>query len=216
MNLLKLCLGLCLISIASADKAPIDLKASESQKLVSTVKEIKKIVVSSSKDSKKQDEAQDRIDSLDEKSDIYEAASTSNLEAGNTVSQGNLYYYYYPVAAYPVHASDKVSSSSSSSASTSLLESPLVFILVPLVLLLIGAALIPFLVSNTNTNTGRSFGRASSLDDKFGSFDELQEAIDQQLTKYMTALDSEDCMDRIVCELGTKASAIPHKNLFFR
>lgn len=215
MNLLKsICLGICLISVALADKAPIDLKASESQKLVSTVKEIKKIVVGKDSAAKKQDEAQDRIDTLDEKSDVYEAAS-SNLEAGSTVSQGNLYYYYYPVAAYPVHASDKVSSSSSSS--TGLLESPLVFILVPLVLLLLGAALIPFLTSNTSTSRGgRSFGRASSMDEKFGSFAELQEAIDVQLAKYMTALDSEDCMDRIVCELGTKASNIPHKNLFFR
>ena len=65
--------------------------------------------------------------------------------------------------------------------------------------------------------SGRSFGsRSSALDEKFGSFEELQEAIDLQLSKYMSALDSERCMDRIVCELGVKASNIPHKNLFFR
>jgi len=113
------------------------------------------------------------------------------------------------VAAYPVHADDKVSSSSGSS----LTDSPLVFILVPLVLLLIAVPVISILLNN---NSGRSFGsRSSALDDKFGSFEELQEAIDLQLSKYMSALDSERCMDRIVCELGVKASNIPHKNLFF-
>ena len=65
-------------------------------------------------------------------------------------------------------------------------------------------------------SSGRSFGRASHLDEKFGSFEELQEAIDHQLSKYMSALDSDRCMDRIVCELGVKASNIPHKSLFFR
>lgn len=159
------------------------------------------------------DKRSDVVVTADEKSDIYEAAaqSSSSYEAGAPVSQGNLYYYYYPVAAYPVHADNKVSSSSSSSGS-SVLDSPLIFILVPLVLLLIAVPVVSLLVGN---NSGRSFGRASSLDEKFGSFEELQEAIDHQLSKYMSALDSDRCMDRIVCELGVKASAIPHKNLFF-
>ena len=117
-----------------------------------------------------------------------------------------------------MHASDKVSNSASSASSGSggLLESPLVFILVPLVLLLLAAPLVALFVNSGSTS--RSFGsyRQSSLDEKFGSFAELQEAIDYQLAKYMTALDSENCMDRIVCELGTKASNIPHKNLFYR
>jgi len=146
----------------------------------------------------------------DEKSDIYEAASQS-YEAGAPVSQGNLYYYYYPVAAYPVHADDKVSNSASSG--SSVLDSPLIFLLVPLVLLLIAVPVVSLLTSNTSS--GRSFGRASHLDEKFGSFEELQEAIDHQLSKYMSALDSDRCMDRIVCELGVKASNIPHKSLFF-
>ena len=82
----------------------------------------------------------------DEKSDIYEAASQS-YEAGAPVSQGNLYYYYYPVAAYPVHADDKVSNSASSG--SSVLDSPLIFLLVPLVLLLIAVPVVSLLTSNT-------------------------------------------------------------------
>jgi len=182
----------------------VDLNTSETQKIITGQEELLKKV------------AEDRVDSLDEKSDVV-----TNYEAGTPVSQGNLYYYYYPVAAYPVNgphqgsASDKVSSSSTSD----LLESPLLFILVPLVLLLVGGAVLAFFVTGTTTTTGRSFygstGRNSDLDEKFGSFAELQTAIDYQLTKYMTALDSENCMDRIVCELGVKASNIPHKNLFY-
>ena len=81
----------------------------------------------------------------DEKSDIYEAASQS-YEAGAPVSQGNLYYYYYPVAAYPVHADDKVSNTASSG--SSVLDSPLIFLLVPLVLLLIAVPVVSLLTSN--------------------------------------------------------------------
>lgn len=181
----------------------VDLKTSESRP--EFVKDIKKITVQSA-----QDRIDSIVDSLEEKSDIYEAP-TSNYEAGAPASTGNLYYYYYPVAAYPVHANEKVSSSSSSG-SSSLLESPLIFLLIPLVLLLIAAPLVAIFVNNNNA---RSFGRSSVMDEKFGSFADLQEAIDYQLAKYMTALDSDDCMDRIVCELGVKASNIPHKNLFF-
>lgn len=183
-------------------------KAVEKNEKKSAVADIKKII--KKVDAAIQQTADKRIDTVDEKSDIVEAAASSSYEAGAPVSQGNLYYYYYPVAAYPVHADDKVSGSSSGS---SLTDSPLVFILVPLVLLLIAVPVISLLLNN---NSGRSFGsRSSALDEKFGSFEELQEAIDLQLSKYMSALDSERCMDRIVCELGVKASNIPHKNLFF-
>merc|ERR1719203_953544 len=107
-------------------------------------------------------------------------------------------------------ATDKVSATSGTS---DLLSSPLLFILVPLLLLSVAVPVIALL---SNTSTGRAFsGRNSDLDEKFGSFAELQTAIDYQLAKYMTALDSEDCMDRIVCELGVKASNIPHKNMFY-
>jgi len=176
----------------------LDLNTSESQKVLTTLKSNEDIL---------KKVAEDRVDTLDEKSDVV-----TNYEAGTPVSQGNLYYYYYPVAAYPVnsHATDKVSATSGTS---DLLSSPLLFILVPLLLLLVAVPVIALL---SNTSTGRSFsGRNSDLDEKFGSFSELQTAIDYQLAKYMTALDSENCMDRIVCELGVKASNIPHKNMFY-
>jgi len=178
----------------------LDLNTSESQQILSKHEDVLKKV------------AEDRVDTLDEKSDVVQ-----NYEAGAPVSQGNLYYYYYPVAAYPVNggpgASDKVSSGASST--SDLLESPLLFILVPLLLLLLAAPLVALFINSSSS--GRSFGgaRNSDLDEKFGSFAELQGAIDYQLAKYMTALDSENCMDRIVCELGVKASNIPHKNLFY-
>ena len=177
----------------------LDLNTSESQKVLTTLKSNEEVL---------KKVAEDRVDTLDEKSDVV-----TNYEAGTPVSQGNLYYYYYPVAAYPVNAqaTDKVSATSGTS---DLLSSPLLFILVPLLLLLVAVPVIALL---SNTNNGRSFsGRNSDLDEKFGSFAELQTAIDYQLAKYMTALDSEDCMDRIVCELGVKASNIPHKNMFYR
>jgi len=215
--LLKLCIfGLILVSSTLADKpssAPEDiLKEDLKAKITTVVKDLKQV-------------ADERSDTIAEKSDIVDAAaaSSSNYEAGAPVSQGNLYYYYYPVAAYPVHsnghgghASDKVSSGSSSALGGDLLESPLVFILVPLVLLLIAAPLVA-LYGGSSVSTSRSFGsrRSANLDDKFGSFDEFQDAIDMQLMKYTAALDSERCMDRIVCELGVRASNIPHKNLFF-
>ena len=177
----------------------LDLNTSESQKVLTTLKSNEEVL---------KKVAEDRVDTLDEKSDVV-----TNYEAGTPVSQGNLYYYYYPVAAYPVNAqaTDKVSATSGTS---DLLSSPLLFILVPLLLLLVAVPVIALL---SNTSTGRAFsGRNSDLDEKFGSFAELQTAIDYQLEKYMTALDSEDCMDRIVCELGVKASNIPHQNMFFR
>lgn len=213
--LLKLCIfGLVLVSSSLADKPEDILKEDLKAKITTVVKDLKQV-------------ADERSDTISEKSDIVDAAAaaSSSYEAGAPVSQGNLYYYYYPVAAYPVHsngghgghASDKVSSGSSSALGGDLLESPLVFILVPLVLLLIAAPLVA-LYGGSSVSTSRSFGsrRSANLDDKFGSFDEFQDAIDMQLMKYTAALDSERCMDRIVCELGVRASNIPHKNLFFR
>ena len=188
-------------SVETEEKAGtiLDLNTSESQKVLTTLKSNEEVL---------KKVAENRVDTLDEKSDVV-----TNYEAGTPVSQGNLYYYYYPVAAYPVNAqaTDKVSATSGTS---DLLSSPLLFILVPLLLLLVAVPVIALL---SNTSTGRAFsGRNSDLDEKFGSFAELQTAIDYQLAKYMTALDSEDCMDRIVCELGVKASNIPHKNMFYR
>ncbi len=107
---------------------------------------------------------------------------------------------------------------------------PFLFMIIPLV-----AATVAFLVlisiqgnNNNNGIIGRSFGdgiggitsaflgRSSELDEKFGSFSDLQAEIDLLLAKYVQALDSDQCMDRIVCELGVKASRIPSKGLLFR
>ena len=128
--------ALLFLSSTLADKA---VEKTEKKSAVADIKKIIKKV-----DAAIQQTADKRIDTVDEKSDIVEAAASSSYEAGAPVSQGNLYYYYYPVAAYPVHADDKVSSSSGSS----LTDSPLVFILVPLVLLLIAVPVISLLLNN--------------------------------------------------------------------
>ena len=132
-----------LLSSALADK-PSTAEEKISSKTSKTKKEISDILKEVSKTT-----ADKRIDTVpqtaDEKSDLVEASSSQNYEAGAPVSQGNLYYYYYPVAAYPVNADDKVSSSGSSS----VLDSPLIYILVPLVLLLIAVPLVSILTSSS-------------------------------------------------------------------
>ncbi|XP_040579736.1 uncharacterized protein [Lepeophtheirus salmonis] len=131
----------------------------------------------------------------------YEAA------AAPAVSTGNLYYYYYPVAAHPITEKPAYRPAKKNED-----FSPLLFLIVPLVLLLAAIPLIGLL----GINTGRSFtARNSELDEKFGSFAELQDEVDNLLRKYIDALDSEQCMDRVVCELGTRAQNIPSKQLFF-
>ena len=52
----------------------------------------------------------------------------------------------------------------------------------------------------------RSFGAASGLGAE----------VDLLLSKYAMALESEECMDRIICELGVNASGLQGKELFFR
>ena len=141
-SLLAFAALLFLSSVILADKA---VEKSTEIKKSPIVIDIKKVKEEVSKKLATKQTADKRIDTVDEKSDIVEAASSSNYEAGAPVSQGNLYYYYYPVAAYPVHADDKVSGSSSGS---SLTDSPLVFILVPLVLLLIAVPVISILLNN--------------------------------------------------------------------
>ena len=134
-----------LLSSALADKPTEEKSSSSNSKTSKTKKEISEIL----KEVSKTTIADKRIDTVpqtaDEKSDLVEASSSQNYEAGAPVSQGNLYYYYYPVAAYPVNADDKVSSSGSSS----VLDSPLIYILVPLVLLLIAVPLVSILTSSS-------------------------------------------------------------------
>lgn len=159
----------------------------------------------------------------------YSAPSSSSSNSGSTaysaaatsaaVSQGNLYYYYYPVAAYPIHNKHQSSKGSHGHAPTTHVQSesdisPLLFLLVPLVLLLLAVPLIALIGANVNNDDRRSFGGSAAS--KFGNIAELRAAVDSMLDKYVTALESQECMDRIVCELGTKASDLPYKPILFR
>jgi len=55
--------------------------------------------------------------------------------------------------------------------------------------------------------------RENPLNDAFGSFDQLKSQVDSLLERYYHALESESCMDRVVCELGTKAKDLSGKNM---
>lgn len=127
-------------------------------------------------------------------------APSSGYEAQQPVSTGNLYYYYYPVAAHPI--AEKTDTEEDD-------IDTLLLILVPIVILLGGISLLN--AAGVITFNGRSFGRQSPLDAAFGTFADLQAELDAMLEKYYDALDSESCMDRTVCELGTKASDISGK-----
>ena len=144
------------------------------------------------------------------------AAATAAAAQSQPVSTGNLYYYYYPVAAYPlydnqphnrVHNQQASSSSYGAPSYNSYPEesslSPLLFLLVPLVLLLLA---IPFLgLLGVNVTGARSFDSNS-----------LSRTVDDLLAKYVEALDSDQCMDRIFCELGVKAQGIQNIVPFLR
>ena len=152
-------------------------------------------------------------------------ASSYDSSAAAPVST---YYYYYPVAAYPIHNSQQAYDrngnhgssggySGGSGLTSGIDKSPIVFLLVPLVLLLLAVPALALLGANVNTGRGfDSLGRSSDLDEKFGSFADLQSEIDLLLGKYMVALESDQCMDRIVCEMGVKASGLPNKDLLFK
>jgi len=122
------------------------------------------------------------------------AAETSYQEP---VSTGNLYYYYYPVAAYPLdekNDSDELD--------------PLVLVLLPVTVLVGLLALLS--IFNVSV-TGRSFqGKSESV---YGSVDQLKAKVDNLLENYYLALESESCMDRVVCELGTQATNLSGKTL---
>lgn len=128
------------------------------------------------------------------------------------VSQGNLYYYYYPVQAEPlVEKSDDE-------------LDPLVLVLLPITILVGVLAIISVInVSVTGramqggaTVQGRAFpitGRQNTLDAAFGSFEQMKAEVDRMLERYYHALENESCMDRVVCELGTKAKDLSGKNM---
>jgi len=125
------------------------------------------------------------------------------------VSQGNLYYYYYPVQAEPIveKSDDELD--------------PLVLVLLPITILVGVLALISVInVSVTGRALhgvqGRAFpttGRQNSLNAAFGSFEQLKAEVDRMLERYYHALENESCMDRVVCELGTKAKDLSGKNM---
>jgi len=119
------------------------------------------------------------------------------------VSTGNLYYYYYPVAAQPI-----VEKSDSDDLD------PIVLVLLPVAALV---GLLALLSIFNVTVTGRAFDSSSGFSqrqsDVFGSWQGLQERVDGLLGGYYQALESESCMDRVVCELGTQANSLSAKAL---
>ncbi len=132
--------------VVLGDKPEASNKKNADLKTAETKNKNAHIVLSKSSDKKtsetKVDKAEDRVDKISEKADT----SSSYQTAGAPVAQGNLYYYYYPVAAYPVHADsayDKVGSSGGGGGSLlGGIDTPLLFLLVPLVLLLAAVPLI--------------------------------------------------------------------------
>jgi len=53
----------------------------------------------------------------------------------------------------------------------------------------------------------------ADLDEKFGSFSELQSWVDSHLGRYAEALASEECMEMTACQLGVAAANLPRKEL---
>jgi hypothetical protein len=114
------------------------------------------------------------------------------------VSTGHLYYYYYPVAAEPIVKK----------ADTSNEVDPLVAVLLPITILVGILAIISIINGVANTGRSlyaRSFGGPAPMESTFGAFTDLQEEIDTMLVKYYQVLEDDSCMDRLLCELGTKA-----------
>jgi len=138
-------------------------------------------------------------------------APEATYDVSAPVSQGNLYYYYYPVQAEPlVDKSDDDE------------LDPLVLVLLPITVIVgILAILSVFNISITNGRAdgwfgGRSYSgtaRENPLDGAFGSFEQLKVEVDKMLERYYHALESESCMDRVVCELGTKAKDLSMKEM---
>jgi hypothetical protein len=121
------------------------------------------------------------------------------------VSTGHLYYYYYPVAAQPIV--DKADQSSTE-------VDPLVAVLLPITILVGILAIISIingLAGAGRSLYARSFGGPAPMESTFGTFQELQEEIDTMLVKYYQVLEDDSCMDRLLCELGTKAQNLSGK-----
>lgn len=97
--------------------------------------------------------------------------------------------------------------------------SPLLIILGGLVLLLVAIPIVAAFSNNGNAGIGRSLTDSRPfIADAFRSFGAasgLGAEVDLLLSKYALALESEECMDRIICELGVNASELQGKELFF-
>lgn len=144
-------------------------------------------------------------DTAEQRSDVaptYQAPAVEQTYAA-PASTGNLYYYYYPVVP-----------------ETQLIErddnelDPLVIILIPITII-IGFLAILSIINVVFVN-GRSFTGRQSTESPFGSFTNLQGEVDNLLLKYYEVLESEECMDRVVCELGTKAKNLSGKDYLLR
>jgi len=130
-------------------------------------------------------------------------AAAAPAQSLTPVSTGHLYYYYYPVAAQPL-VDEK--------ADTEI--DPLVAVLLPITVLVGLLALLSII--NAANNSGRSmwarsFGASvgSSAFDRVGrTLTAMQEEVDTMLVNYYQVLESDSCMDRLVCELGTKAHSL--------
>ncbi|KAK8403648.1 hypothetical protein O3P69_000025 [Scylla paramamosain] len=123
----------------------------------------------------------------------YAAPAPSSYDEGG--SQGNLYYYYYPVSEY---GSAEVAEGGFD-----------VFAAVILPLLIIGGILL-ILSSLTFTLTN---GRAMSDEPREASIvDELHDEIERVFYLYLNAFESEQCIQRTICQLGTYAKDFKGKN----
>jgi len=103
----------------------------------------------------------------------------------------------YPVAAYPLNEKNDDDE-----------LDPLVLVLLPVTILIGLLALLS--IFNVSV-TGRSF--QSKSDSVYGTVDQLKAKVDTLLENYYLALESESCMDRVVCELGTQATNLSGKTL---
>lgn len=128
----------------------------------------------------------------------YAAPAPSTYEEGG--SQGNLYYYYYPVSEY--------------GSTTDVAEGGFdVFAAVILPLLIIGGVLL-ILSSLTFTLTN---GRAMSTEAREESvMEQLHDEIERVFYIYLNAFESEQCIQRTICQLGTYAKDFKGKNFVLR
>jgi len=114
----------------------------------------------------------------------YAAPAPASYDDGG--SQGNLYYYYYPVSEQDSY---EVSDGGFD-----------IFAAIILPLLILGGILL-LLSSLTFTLTGG--GRALSDEPQDASFmDSLHDEIERVFYVYLNAFESEQCLQRTICEIG--------------